>query len=63
MEELLKILGANNPFNDNGDLTSDGSEAYEKLIQIVSILYYIGAITKTPDQIESYFDEIIRLGF
>lgn len=63
MEEILNILGAKQPFDETGDLTSEGADAYEKLIRIISLLNDIGAITETEEQCEKYFDEIIRLGF
>ena len=63
MEEILNVLGAKNPFDDNGDLTIDGVKAYEKLIFILYELERIGATNKSVDEFEKYFDEIIRLGF
>ena len=63
LEKILKELGAKKPFNKNGDLTLNGEKAWEKLIKIIEGLYYIGAIKEKPDDIESYCDEIVRLGF
>ena len=63
LEEILKELGAKIPFDKDGYLTTDGANAWEKLIKITEGLYYIGAITEKPDDIESYCDEIVRLGF
>ena len=63
MELILKTLGAEVVFDNNGDLTTDGHNAYEKLIVILDELYRIGATDKTVDEFESYFDEIFRLGF
>ena len=63
LEEILKELGSTNPFDNNGDLTTDGTNAWDKLIKIVEGLYYIGAISEKPDDIECYCDEIVRLGF
>ena len=63
LEEILMELGAEKPFDNDGDLTTDGAEAWEKLIRVVEGLHYIGAIREKPDDIESYCDEIVRLGF
>lgn len=63
LEEILKELGADMPFNENGDLTPNGADAWEKLINVVTGLNNIGAIQEKPDNIESYCDEIMRLGF
>ncbi len=61
--EILQKLGAEVPFDKHGDLTTDGADAWEKLIEVVCGLHNIGAISETPDKIESYCDEIMRLGF
>lgn len=63
METILNILGAKDPFDDNGELTSDGVDAYEKLILILHELHIIGAVNKTVDEFEKYFNEVIQLGF
>ena len=63
LEEILKELGAEQPFDSNGDLTVNGADAWEKLVKIVTGLHYIGAIKEKPDDIECYCDEIVRLGF
>ena len=63
MEKILKTLGAKVIFDDNGDLTTDGANAYDKLIVILDELYKIGATNKSVDKFENYFDEIIRLGY
>ena len=63
LEEILMLIGAKKPFKKNGELTESGEKAYFKLIQIVNGLDYIGALGKTNDELESYLDEIIRLGF
>lgn len=63
MEKILNILGAAIPFDENGDLTSDGANAYNKLIMILNELHSIGAIDKSTDEVENYFDEIIKLGY
>lgn len=63
MEKILKILGAEQPFNDDGGLSDDGMDAYAKLLDILIELNVIGAIDKSVDKLEYYFDEIIRLGF
>lgn len=63
MEKILKTLGAKVVFDDNGELTTDGANAYDKLIIILDELYRIGAINKSVDEFEDYFDEIIRLGY
>lgn len=67
LEEILQLLGAEKPFEDSedltGDLTPEGERAYYKLIRIVNGLDYIGALGKKGDELESYLDEIIRLGF
>lgn len=63
MEEILNILGAEIPFDDKGELTDEGVAAYEKLIKILGELNRIGAIKESVDDLEKYFDEIIRLGF
>lgn len=60
MEKILNILGAEKPFDENGDLTMGGADAYEKLIKIIEELHYIGAVSKSVDDFEKYFDEIIR---
>ena len=65
LEEILKQLGADIPFDESGDLTPNGADAYEKLLRIVDGLKQIGALGKgkSGDELESYLDEIIRLGF
>lgn len=63
LEEMLIELGSEQPFDDNGDLTVSGANAWEKLIKIIEGLHYIGAISEKPDDIECYCDEIVRLGF
>ncbi len=63
LEEILKELGADIPFDKNGDLTASGANAWDKLINVVTGLCQIGAIQEKPDDIESYCDEIVRLGF
>lgn len=63
LEEILKELGANIPFDNNGDLTPEGADAEEKLLRIVDGLKYIGALGKSGDDLECYLDEIVRLGF
>lgn len=35
LEEMLIELGAEQPFDDNGDLTVSGANAWEKLIKII----------------------------
>lgn len=63
LEEILKELGADVPFDKNGDLTPNGADAWDKLVSVVTGLNYIGAIKENPDDIERYCDEIVRLGF
>lgn len=63
MDVILKTLGAKTPFDNNGELTREGAEAYDKLILILGELNHIGAMSKDVDDFEKYFDEIIRLGF
>lgn len=63
LEEILKELGATIPFDENGDLTPNGADAWDKLINVVTGLNNIGAIQEKPDEIECYCNEIVRLGF
>lgn len=63
LEEILQTLGAEIPFDNNGDLSPDGADAWEKLLRVITGLHDIGAIQEKPDDIESYCDEIVRLGF
>lgn len=63
LEEILKEFGTDIPFDEKGDLTPNGVDAWEKLIRVVTGLNEIGAIQEKPDDIESYCDEIVRLGF
>lgn len=63
LEDILRLLGADKPFDDNGNYTEDGIKAQEKLLDIVDGLKSIGALGKTGDQLEAYLDEIVRLGF
>jgi hypothetical protein len=63
MEKILNILGAKKPFNNDGELTTDGANAYDKLIIILKELNLIGAVNKPIDEFERYFDEIINLGY
>ena len=63
LEEILRELGADIPFDDNGELTSEGADAYEKLLKINEGLWQIGALGMRGDTLECYLDEIIRLGF
>ena len=63
MEEILVVLGAETPFDENGELTPEGADAYEKLVEIIGHLNRIGAISEDVDKCEKCFDEIMRLGF
>lgn len=63
MEEILKILGAEQPFEEDGELSKEGADAYDKLIEIIVLLNNIGVIKETVDQCEHYFDEIMELDF
>lgn len=67
LEEILKELGAENPFEESedltGELTPEGADALDKLLRIVDGLDYIGALGKKGDELEIYLDEIVRLGF
>ena len=63
LEEILKELGAETPFDETGDLTSEGADAFDKLLRIVDGLDYIGALGTKGAELETYLDEIIRLGF
>ena len=63
LETILIELGATLPFDDNGDLTNDGADAWELLMKIVNGLHHIGAIRETVDDVEKYCDDIVRLGF
>lgn len=60
MEKILNILGAETPFDDCGDLTPEGANAYKKLVSILEELHHIGAVNKRIDDFEKYFDEIIK---
>lgn len=44
LEEILQELGADMPFDESGDLTPNGADAFEKLINVVTGLNNIGAI-------------------
>ena len=63
LEEILMELGAKRVFDDRGNLTIGGEEAYKELLRIVAGLHHIGAIKETCDDIEAYCDAIISLGF
>ena len=63
LEEIFKELGAETPFDESGDLTPEGADAFDKLLRIVEGLDCIGALGKKGDELENYLDEIIRLGF
>ena len=63
LEEIFKELGAEIPFDETGDLTSEGADAFDKLLRIVDGLDYIGALDKKGDELETYLDEIVRLVF
>lgn len=63
LEEILQELGADMPFDENGDLTPNGADALEKLINVVTGLNNIGAIQEKPDYVERFIDEIMRLEF
>jgi len=63
MEEILKILGAEQPFEESGELSRQGADAYNKLVAIINSLNRIGVIRETSDQCERHFDEIMKLGF
>ena len=63
MEEILQLLGAENSFDDGGELTPDGADKYDVLMRIVSELHKIGAISETPGKVEEYFDKIMTLGY
>lgn len=61
MEYILMNLGSKKPFNKNGKLTKSGEKAYEKLLDIVAEMRNNGAIIETRDDVERYYDEVIRL--
>ena len=63
LEKILNILGADEPFDENGEYTKEGTCACAKLLEIVNELQAIGALNKTSDELELYLDEIVRLGF
>lgn len=63
LEGILKTLGADVPFDSDGELTSEGATAWEKLMVIVAGLHDIGAIRETPDSIEDYCDKVVELGY
>ena len=63
LEEILKEFGTDIPFDEKGDLTPNGADAWEKLIRVVTGLNDIGAIQEKADNVENYCDEIVRLGF
>ena len=63
MEEILQLLGAESPFDDDGELTLDGADKYDILMKIVERLHRIGAISEKPDKVEEYFDKIMTLGY
>ena len=63
LERMLELLGAKQPFNDDGTLTDEGTEAMEKVIEFVTNLEYIDAVGKSGDELMCYLDEIVRLGF
>ena len=63
LEEILQELGAAIPFDENGDLTPNGADALEKLINVVAGLNSVGAIQEKPDYVERFIDEIMRLNF
>ena len=46
LAEILIELGAEQPFDKDGDLTVNGANAWNKLIKIVEGLHYIGAISE-----------------
>ena len=53
LEEILKELGAETPFDEKtGDLTSEGADAFDKLLRIVEGLDYIGALGKKGDDLK-----------
>lgn len=35
LEEILKEIGSETPFDETGNLTSEGADAFEKLLRIV----------------------------
>ena len=61
MEYILMNLGSRKPFNKSGKLTKSGEKAYEKLLDIVAEMRNNGAIIETRDDVERYYDEVIRL--
>ena len=63
LEIILRELGADKPFDKNGNYTKEGLVAEQKLLTIVNNLEYIGALGKVNDDLENYLDEIVRLGF
>lgn len=63
LEKILQELGADAPFDDNGNYTPEGVRAVEKLLRIVDGLKYIGALGKSGDDLEDYLDEIVINGF
>lgn len=46
LEEIFKELGAETPFDESGNLTPEGVDAFNKLLRIVDGLEYIGASEK-----------------
>ena len=63
MEDILKILGAEQPFEKDGELSKEGADAYDKLTKIIIHLNNIGVIKETIDQCVHCFDEIMEFGF
>lgn len=63
LDNILQMLGADEPFDKNGELTQAGIEAVRKLVKIVDGLECIGAAGKTGDKLEDYIYDIVRLGY
>lgn len=57
---LLECFDCKKPFNKKGKLTLTGKKAYEKLIDTVCGLMYIGVIDiKSVDNVIKQLDEIV----
>lgn len=63
LKEILQLIGASEPFDDNGNYTEAGLVAKQILVKIAGGLECIGALGKTGDELENYLDEIVRMGY
>lgn len=60
LDEIYKLIGVNDAFNNDGKLTDAGVQAEKKLFNILSGLDYLGVIDFDEDRFDEIIDEIVN---